>query len=159
MMRKFIFIFCILLLSAKSTAWVTTDQVNKVYSKIIKIYTLKNYPRLQFLEGWDEEAQMFESTAYFSLNKNTITFTFILLEEIQNEDEIASILLHELGHWANSDVGDKLSQELRADRFSVYYISKVGYNKCKGLGWIKRGNFPKSKYYPSSKQRLRNASC
>lgn len=61
-----------------------------------------------------------------------IVITQGMLNTLQNKDELAMVLGHEIGHKALSHYRpvDYLRQEMDADDVGYYYCKKAGYKRC-----------------------------
>lgn len=67
---------------------------------------------------------------------SNITFTTGILAVLDNEDEIAGVLAHEMAHnmlrhmWANNGL-DQVDMEAHADKIGAFLLLRSGYDVCK----------------------------
>jgi predicted Zn-dependent protease len=128
-MRKYLIVIA-LLISTTCNAHVSTQQAVIVYKKLLKVMGIKKEPRLIVTKTKEVNAM---SDGY------AVYVTTAMLSILQNKDEVAAVLGHELSHHKVKDYFYQPSKfrELRADYNGVVYSSKAGYNKCRGLQFMK----------------------
>jgi hypothetical protein len=80
-----------------------------------------------------------------------------LLDSVRNNNEMAVILGHELGHYQQAHWSDSKTNELLADRLGFTFAVKAGYSGCKGMRWILRNGYENSDH-PSGRDRY-NRLC
>lgn len=90
---------------------------------------------------------------------NRIVLTTGMLRYIQNKDELASVLAHELSHIVLHHTKSTPKNELYADQQGAYYMKNAGYNICRGFRVILRFNDPWSSTHPSSVYRYQHVGC
>ncbi len=65
-----------------------------------------------------------------------ITITTALINVIQNKDQLAFILAHEMAHYINADVyTESIPQTLKeahADKLGAFIMMRAGFDECKG---------------------------
>lgn len=75
-------------------------------------------------------------------NANQVFINTDELKDLQNIDELAHVLGHELGHIVHGDYNKLFthtySNEYHADVYGAWLMSKAGYNMCRGIKWFKR---------------------
>lgn len=71
-----------------------------------------------------------EANAYSGVHGVYITQG--MLNDLQTNDQLAMVLGHEMGHYAESHyrAEESTQQELDADRIGYYYCKKMGYKNC-----------------------------
>lgn len=126
----------------------------RIYSKLIRENNLPSYHI--YIKGE-------EINAYYDEQFISIIVTRSLLNTIQNEDELAIVLAHELAHAKYHDVKSILettdwSIELRADQLGGQYAKTAGYDICRGMQWIKRYGEP-DKDHPPGNYRANKMGC
>lgn len=82
-----------------------------------------------------------------------------MLNFLQNDDELAIVLGHELAHYKNHSFYSSTQDELAADKYGYSYATKSGYKGCKGARTLIRLNEPAGGIYPSSVSRYRALGC
>ena len=147
-MRKILII--LLLLPSVAFSGVTVDQLKIVYSKLVIKNNLPHYPLFVHVDHR-------KVTAFFRKGNLSVNITLAALNTIENEDELAIILGHELTHAMHSDEygADKVANwdmEIEADQGGAAYAKKAGYNECKGMRWIQRLGKP-DEHHPPGKYR------
>lgn len=83
-------------------------------------------------------------------NGHEITVSEELLKLVHNEDELASVIGHEMGHAT-------YKSELKADVLGLKYAKRAGYNYCKAAQFLK--GYMKDKVHPSGAERYKNSGC
>lgn len=68
---------------------------------------------------------------------SAVVMTTALLEQLQDKDQIAAVLAHEMAHVLLGHVGSDgrisiTNLESHADKMGVYLMLKAGYDPCKG---------------------------
>lgn len=122
--------------------------VNQVFSK------------LKFVSGLSKVKLYYEScdvTAYAS--GNSVTLCYEGLSEVRNDDELARLLGHELGHIALGHRRSSISHEYAADAMAAQYMRAAHYNICRGAKLLKRRNNPESDDHPSDYSRWLRFNC
>jgi len=57
-----------------------------------------------------------------------------MLNDLENESQLAMVLGHEVSHYVHKDYRkEKKNQEIDADKLGYYYCKKSGYKKCLGF--------------------------
>jgi predicted Zn-dependent protease len=79
-----------------------------------------------------------------------------MLDDMQNRDELARVVGHELGHIKNN-CRDGRNMEMKSDEVAVTYLEKAGYNRCKAAEYLRRRNAPRSWSHPSDEERVKRA--
>lgn len=107
----------------------TEQQVVQIYERLARNSGEQGFPALTILDSpvinaWTD-----------GIN---ITITTGILKVFQNDDELALVLAHEMGHYMNHDpqrgYGDITSNdtEAHADKMGAYIMMRAGFDECKG---------------------------
>ncbi len=84
-------------------------------------------------------------------NSRSITLTTAILKTLHNQNELAEVIGHEIGHVLLGHVDDGATEEIygldesstsrikeaNADKFGVYLMLKSGYDICQAKNWFK----------------------
>ena len=114
-----------------------------VYEKLVKANGIKKLPL--YVRSVGEGNCRFACT-----NGISITITDELLSVIDNEDELAGVLGHEMGHAIHHD-------EMKADILGLDYAEKAGYNRCVAAQLLKKWGADDD--HPDGGTRYRNTHC
>jgi len=76
-----------------------------------------------------------------------------ILEYAHNDDEVALVLAHELGHWVHRGREVPYYMEYWADSFGSKAIEIAGYDRCRGAQVMWRFDSPDSYSHPPSDKR------
>lgn len=99
----------------------------RIYQKIIIANNIMDAPKLYRDTDMSVNAMTDESdVGGIYLNDG------IMLNYIHNDDELAMVLAHELGHWAHRGREVQYQQEYDADKFGAKAMDIAGYNHCRG---------------------------
>lgn len=116
--------------------------------------------RLKQVSGITNAKLFYENCNVGAYAQNgNVTLCYETLSYARNEDEIARVLGHELGHIANGDMSSSIGNEYRADAAAAVYMKAAGYNVCRGAALIKRRNLPESSDHPSDYSRWLRFNC
>lgn len=129
-MRRYLLI-ALLFITATCNAHVSQQQVVQTYKSLIKVLKLKRYPNLILLKT---------NAIIAGTNGRDLRISTGMLSILQNEDELAGVLAHELSHVIRGDISKSPSKtrELRADELGFQITHNMGYNVCKGIRVMKR---------------------
>lgn len=143
MMRKLL--LGIIIGSASISSYATVSQADAIliYKRLITSNGFTRVPALVFTGSTQINASC--------SSNGRLVITAGMLNHLQNKDELASILGHELGHCMKNDYRN----ELQADSVGAAYMGKAGYDVCNGLQALKRMNRPNSGTHPASIERYR----
>jgi predicted Zn-dependent protease len=136
---------------------ITNKQVEQIYNNLWKYAGLtgKNKPKLDIIESS-------QINAFQSSSENKIGIYTGLIKFLNDEDEIAGILAHEIAHYlmehsklnptGNMDYQTVL--EGNADKMATYLILRAGYDFCKlQVFWLKlretNGDFELNTNHPN----------
>lgn len=141
----FIILACSLFVNSAFAA-VSVKQVESVYTKLIQANNLKNV-----------QLYIVKSPEINAMNVNQgegiVVYTG-MMKFIKNNDELAMVLGHELGHnlWHS---------EARADEYGAKYAIKAGFNYCKGALLFKSKEFKYGDYpiHPPGAERWKAMNC
>lgn len=128
---------------------------SNVYSSTESIFY-----RLKQVSGLTNAKLFYENCDVGAYAQNgNVTVCYETLSNVRNDDEIARVLGHELGHIANGDMSSSKGNEYRADASAAVYMRAAGYNVCRGAALIKRRNLPESSDHPSDYNRWLMFNC
>jgi len=82
-----------------------------------------------------------------------------MLKYVRNDDELALVLGHELGHYKLGHWRSTPANEYAADQQGAYYMSKAGYKICRGAQALRRFHSPASSTHPDSNSRYHRLGC
>jgi len=105
--------------------------VYTVYNKLVKDNNLLNAPRLHIVRSSDANAWSGE---------DGISITTAMLRTVRNQDELARVLGHELGHHYLKHRNSSYAHEYAADMQAAVYMRNAHYNVCRGAALLKRRN-------------------
>lgn len=139
----------VLLVATSVQASVTFQQAQSVWAKLCN--TSGHHVSLCY----DDDLN---SNAYSNLSGVCINQG--LLNDIQNIDQLAMVLGHEMSHTVLKHYLTKQSKvnELAADKLGFYYCKKLGYTKCKSFFTLMRtmyGEEGKDGVHPTWTYRLK----
>lgn len=100
----------------------------------------------------DESVNAHQSAHGVYLNKGMLRF-------VRNEDEMAMVLGHEIGHYVLGHWTSTPKNEYASDVFGARLVSKAGYNRCKGVLVILRFHDGDSSTHPASNKRYNRIKC
>lgn len=115
---------------------ISKAEVRAIYAELTKYTGLPkgNIPKLEII---DSDI----INAYMDSNSNTIGIYTGIIKFAKSKDEVAGILGHELAHFMlqhgvllnTEQYSDNYSAILEgnADKFSVYLLTRAGYNECR----------------------------
>lgn len=129
-MRLFIKLV-MLFLVCELHASVTFTQAKHVFSRLQSV----NHTSYKLI--YDKEVDNLNAYA----SKQGVIINQGMLDFLENKDQLAIILAHELGHMARGDQNRWLGsyqQEYHADQYGANLAVKAGYNRCKGVQWFKK---------------------
>ncbi len=111
--------------SSCSFSKVTFQQAQEVFDQMSNV--TGRHAKLSYDETLDTNAWM-EAPGH----GYQIVITQGMLNTLQNKDELAMVLGHEIGHKALEHYRPKehLRQEMDADDAGYYYCKKAGYKRC-----------------------------
>ena len=116
--------------------------------------------RLKVVSGMTNAKLFYANCDVGAYAKNgNVTVCYETLSYARNDDEIARVLGHELGHIAHGDMSSSIGNEYRADAAAAVYMKAAGYNVCRGAALIKRRNLPESSDHPSDYNRWLRFNC
>ncbi|HYN44683.1 MAG TPA: M48 family metalloprotease [Candidatus Limnocylindrales bacterium] len=119
----------------------------QIYANIISANEIVDAPELHRDAGPVVNAYTME------LGDGAVILTDGILKYVHNDDEIAFIISHELGHWAHRGRETAYSQEYWADAFGAKAMEIAGYNRCLGAQVMWRLGSPDSYTHPPSDKR------
>ena len=128
----------------------TWKETTQVYSQLIRANNLYKPPSLYRVE--DLYGNRFNAAS--DLANYRIIITNELIKKL-NKEEIAYTLAHELGHFYLTHKVSTFANEYEADRLSIIYTKKAGYDGCKGIKWLHKSKGDDG--HPSFKLRFKQA--
>ncbi len=110
----------------------TNAQVIKVYERLVVNSGEQGLPPLTILD---------DQTINAWTDGLNITITTGILKVMENEDELAMVLGHEMAHYINHDVNhddlDSRNVEAHADKLGAFIMMRAGFDVCKGKEMFK----------------------
>lgn len=82
-----------------------------------------------------------------------------MLSYVQNDDEMALVLGHELGHYKLGHWRSTPKNEYAADYQGSIYMARAGYRICRGAQALRRFHSPDSDTHPASEKRYHKLGC
>ncbi len=82
-----------------------------------------------------------------------------MLSELENEDELAMVLGHELGHITLHHHVSNIPNEYAADKVGAGYARVAGYGVCHGAEMYLRWGDPESDDHPAAASRYYRLGC
>ncbi len=143
---KIIFLLGILISNAQAMSF---GRAQFIYKNLVMSQDTGYSPRLQLSNSTKVNA-----SAYYGV----ITINIGMLRFLNNDDELALILAHELAHFKLGHRFSSPSNEYAADSLGARYVQKIGYNVCNGAQLLKRLKGGPSKTHPDSINRY-NRLC
>jgi predicted Zn-dependent protease len=140
--------FLLLIVSFNSYA-MSFQHAQKVYSRLEQANGFR-FPPLILDSSQDINAREGLGVVYVNIG---------LLKYVKNDDEIALILGHEVGHYALHHRGSTPAHEYAADSQGAYYMHRAGYDICKGAQSIRRFHDPADSTHPASEDRYHKLGC
>lgn len=127
----------------------------KMYERL-KLFTQQSPPPFYYVQS---------DTVSAYVNTSSVVLYSGMAEFAENDHQVAMVLAHEIAHYELGHVlsyrgqAIQIMREAMADKLSVYYMEKAGYDVCKGLliwkKMIKKyGDKPYYSNHPSSSYRL-----
>ncbi len=127
----------------------TFSHAQKVYNRVAAANGITGIP-LYFLKNPAINA--------YSYNNHLVVFQG-MLTFVQNDDEIARVFGHELGHITLHHRGSSIKHEYEADQQGMYYMQRAGYSICRGAKALLRRNSGQSYDHPSDRNRYARTGC
>ncbi len=141
----------LLLLSVSTAPYAMTfTQAQEVYQHLASANGIKYAPRLVLSQDTYPNAS--ETSSAITINVGMLSFA-------KNEDEMAMVLGHELGHFTRNDHGSTPIAEFAADRLGATYEDKAGYSHCRGILVIERFHDKADSTHPDSDERYNRLKC
>lgn len=128
------------------------DRVQMIYAKVLKANGIRIAPRLKLVDMIGDT----KINAETGMPWQYIKITREMVARF-NDDQIAFVLGHELGHFKRLDMGSNYKNEYGADQWGKKLASAAGYNYCAGAMWLKRTGA--SDDHPSGIDRLKAIGC
>lgn len=147
-MRKLVVAIALFVVTTASHA-VTYNQAQEVFKILLKANHLSNIP-LSYSPSSEVNAY---STGH------SVVILKGMLRDLRNEDELALILGHELGHIKLHHHSSTVAHEYAADHEGGIYMKIAGYNVCHGGRAYVRWNDPLSDDHPASVDRYHRLGC
>jgi len=120
-------LICMIALITPSLSFaISFKRAQQIYARLVVTNNLYGAPRLYYERDTSRNAY----TQYRGQGK--IVVYKGLLDDVKNDDELALVLAHELGHWVRRDTQKPFYGEYDSDRWGAYAMDKAGYNHCVG---------------------------
>ena len=128
--RLFILLICSFILN-NSYASINFYEAQLIYEKLKNANGIPNAPVL-VLNG--------STSINAETQSNQIIVNKGMLDFVDNNDQLALVLGHELAHWVNHDYlyFPIEWKEYRADSQGLQYMENAGYNHCRGIKVFKQ---------------------
>ncbi len=143
-----------MLISFSSYAQISIMSTYAIYNKLVSANHIKNPPKLVLVQT--EEANAYSTYREIGMYTGMMTY-------LHNDDEMANILGHELGHFIlkhyNKKEGSKPPYEFDADEMGAKLMRNAGFDVCKGAHFMKKRNEPWSVTHPSDEARYKSLGC
>lgn len=123
------------------------------YTRIIKANHFNFYPKIKYSNN-KKDCQ----GSLACSNWHLIIFKAVSKHHVQNQDELAFVLGHELAHYKLWHLKSNYYNEYQADKYGVKYMKAAGFNHCKGVQILKRFG-PVSKTHPAGIDRYNQVKC
>lgn len=149
-MIKQIIIAALLLLSGSVYSAVSFNKATYIYYHLVAANHIKGAPALVLDPDMDVNA---------ASNSGITIITLGMLIYAKNDDEIARVLGHELGHFTLHHQMSSVPNEYAADAMAMRFMVKAGYNKCLGAQLLKRRNATGGTDHPDDILRYRRFNC
>lgn len=134
------------LLISVNTYAMTFEHARDIYKHILKANHIVFAPPLLLDKSLENNAY---NTGF------TISINQGMLNYVRNDDEMALVLGHELGHSKDGDIDN----ELTADSYGATVIIRAGYNKCIGAQALARLHDVGDSVHPPSTYRVKHLGC
>jgi predicted Zn-dependent protease len=119
----------------------------QIYARIVAANDISDAPALSQYEVNMVNAMTWEA------GEGAIYITDGMLKYASNEDEVALILAHELGHWVHRGREVEYQAEYWADAFGAQAMEIAGYDRCRGALVMWKFEAPDSPSHPPSDAR------
>lgn len=123
------------------------ERAERIYKRIVEVNEIVDAPELHRYKDNSVNASTIEQ------QDGAIYLNDGMLRYAHNEDELALILGHELGHWVHRGREIPYYMEYWADDFGARAMEKAGYNRCKGALIMWRFDSADSDTHPDSESR------
>jgi predicted Zn-dependent protease len=127
---KVLFTVLLILISISAQAKVSTSTLKQVYYRLCKI------------NGYCPPLYVIINDNYINAEAscNRVYIYTGMLRFLDNKDQLALILGHELGHIYNKDCRGfhTYTKEYHADQYGANLMTKAGFNRCKGVRQFKK---------------------
>jgi predicted Zn-dependent protease len=150
-MIKLLKILVIMLFCVNAYA-LTFNDAEEVYKQLVIKNHVMPLPKLAY---WPND----QVNAFCDSDAQTIVLTRGILKFVQNKDQLAMVIGHELGHCILHHPISTPRNEYIADRMGYWLSQAAGYNVCKGVEVLKNLNDPASATHPASINRYNVLKC
>lgn len=152
-MKKLLLLLILAIVCCSNTYAMTFDRVKMIYAKLCKDNHLHIVPRLRLVDNIGST----KINASTGVPWQYINITKKMVKKF-NDDQIAFVLGHELGHYKRLDInGSNYNAEYGADQYGKKYSIRSGYNYCRGIMWLK--GTEASDDHPSGNDRIKAVGC
>lgn len=138
--------YLVLILFSINSYAMSFAHATKIYYNILKANNMHIGQRLVLEQNDDHNAKS---------GLTRITLYTGMLRFVRNDDEMAMVLGHEIAHWRLHHRRSTPSNEYAADYQGGKYMSRAGYNMCKGAKILARFGDTDSKTHPAGTKRYR----
>ncbi len=147
---KYIISAILILNIGASNASITFQQAIEVYSVLVEKNNLVIYPNLRL--STSREINAYTTPGGIIINDGMLAF-------VNNQEELALVLGHEIGHFKRKDKVSSPGAEYAADALAAIYADRAGYDHCIGSKVIYRFHSPASSTHPDSYSRYMRLKC
>lgn len=136
-------IVALLLLLPMSTEGSQQSRVYSVYNKLVRANHVRKLP-IYVKSG------ILSTCSLACTDGHQIIVSTELLSYVKNDDELAGVIGHEMGHAL-------YREELKADIVGLHYAKKAGYGYCKAAQFLK--GLKGDREHPEGNIRYKNTGC
>lgn len=151
-MNKFLkrVLFTILLIITGDASAMSMQHTSQIYNRIVQSNGFRIAPRL--IE--DSSNDINASSGGFRIIVNNGMLKFL-----NDDNQMALVLGHELAHYKLGHSHSSISNEYAADHLGAIFMQRAGYNKCQGAIFFKRLPYGDSVDHPASWKRIKALGC
>lgn len=122
----------------------------EIYNRLVRANGFASAPKLVIINS--NQVQAANTGSKILLYKG-------MLRAVRNDDELAAVLGHELAHGKLGHRGSTHRNEYAADSLGMVYMSRAGFNRCRGAKILLKLNKATTKTHPAAKDRYSKVSC
>jgi len=150
MKKLLLSLVCTIALLAPTMSFATTfKKAQEIYYRIVIANNIGNAPVLVY-----DPNESVNAMTIIDEGEGVIIVYKGLLDEVKNDDELALVLGHELGHWLHRGTQKPYYAEYDSDRWGAYAMDQAGYNHCTGANLLWRFGNTSSGTHPAGSDRF-----